>query len=74
MIERLANEAYRFGQQIEERKCWLVDKQMVMKDFLQKEKRVKDKTLQVVQVALQQREADCTVLRDELCLLSICVQ
>ena len=57
VIERLTDEAYHFGQQMEAYECRLLDGQQGLEEFVQQEQKAKDDALANVQSSLQQINA-----------------
>ena len=74
VIERLANEAYCFGQQTKAHECRLLDGQVGLEDFVQQEQKAKNDALASVQCSLQQLHVECTALGDAVQLLRMGAQ
>ena len=74
VIERLADEAYRFGQQTEAHERRLLEGQQGLEDFVQQEQRAKDEVLASVQGSLQQMNTENAALGDAIQLLQVHIQ
>ena len=74
VIERLADEAYCFGQQTEAHECRLLEGQQGLEDFVQQEQRAKDEVLASLQGSLQQMNTENAALGDAIQLLQVRAQ
>ena len=74
VIEQLADEAYRFGQQTEAHEHRLLEGQQGLEEFVQQEQRAKDEELASVQGSLQKLTAEQAALGDAIQLLRVRTQ
>ena len=71
VIERLADEAYRFGQQTEEYEHRLLEGQQGLEEFVLQERRSKDEMLASVQGSVQHMQTETAAMGDVVRLLRV---
>ena len=71
VVERLADEAYRFGQQTEEHEHRLLEGQQGLEEFVLQERRSKDEMLASMQGSVQQMQTETAALGDVVRLLRV---
>ena len=71
VIERLTDEAYRFGQQTEAHEHRLLEGQQGLEEFVLQERRSKDEMLASVQGSVQQMQTESAALGDIVRLLRV---
>ena len=71
VVERLADEAYKFGLQVEEHERLLLDGQHGVENFVKEEIGGQRETIRNLQAAMKQQDAEILALKDKLRLLRV---